>query len=133
MPKTSPTPTSTALGIISTLPPIPKSQTNEDKLAKAFSNRIFPQLFPGETLPKISDSFDLETELTNAQLRHPHIALILDNGDPQECLLHLCQFLAPTVSIAWITPTPLDAPLRGFPPEQEHLVSALQYWLDSLA
>ncbi|MBP0028342.1 NACHT domain-containing protein [Roseofilum sp. Guam] len=107
--------------------------TDEDKLAKAFSTRVFRQLFPGETLPKITDSFDLETELTNAQLRHPHIALILHNGDPQECLLHLCQFLAPTVSIAWITRTPLDAPLRGFPPEQENLVSVLQSWLDLLA
>ncbi|HBR00733.1 MAG TPA: hypothetical protein DD761_19840 [Cyanobacteria bacterium UBA11691] len=105
--------------------------TDEDKLAKALSNRIFKQLFPGQTLPKISDCFDLETELINAQPR-PHIALILHNGDPQESLLHLCQFLAPTVSIAWITPTPLDAPLRSFPPDRENLVSALQSWLDSL-
>jgi hypothetical protein len=103
--------------------------TDEDKLAKALSNRIFKQLFPGQTLPKISDCCDLETELINAQPR-PHIALILHNGDPQESLLHLCQFLAPTVSIACITHTPLDAPLRGFPPDQENLVSALQSWLE---
>ncbi|MDJ1173354.1 HEAT repeat domain-containing protein [Roseofilum capinflatum] len=105
--------------------------TDEDKLAKALSNRIFKQLFPGQTLPKISDCCDLETELINAQPR-PHIALILHNGDPQESLLHLCQFLAPTVSIACITHTPLDAPLRGFPPDQENLVSALQSWLESI-
>ncbi|MBP0011626.1 MAG: HEAT repeat domain-containing protein [Roseofilum sp. SBFL] len=108
--------------------------TNKNELAEALSNPIFEQLFPGEIVPEITNRAKLQRQLMNAKQRlpRPHIALILHNGDPQECLLHLCQFLAPTVSIAGITHTPLDAPLRGFPPDRENLVSALQSWLESL-
>ncbi|MBP0030401.1 hypothetical protein [Roseofilum sp. Guam] len=41
-------------------------------------------------------------------------------------------FLTNIVAIAWLTDEPLEAPLKGFPPNQENLISAIETWLEEI-
>ncbi|MTJ08400.1 histidine kinase [Anabaena sp. UHCC 0204] len=36
------------------------------------------------------------------------------------------------LKIAFITEQPLDAPLKGFPPNQSNLLSAIQSWINEM-
>ncbi|WP_425443123.1 hypothetical protein [Spirulina major] len=47
-------------------------------------------------------------------------------------LITLCEQLTDTLAIALLTHQPLEAPLKGFPPDQPNLLSAIQTWLAEL-
>jgi len=49
---------------------------------------------------------------------------------PTPKLIAFCQKLSGVMAIAWLTEEPLEAPLKGFLPNQPNLLSAIQTWLE---
>jgi hypothetical protein len=69
------------------------------------------------------------------QLQKRHLALILHECEPHPPLLACCGKIADAklgLHIAWITDEPLEPPLRGFPPNQDNLLGAIQTWIDEM-
>lgn len=54
-----------------------------------------------------------------------NLALIFHNGEPEPTLLRFCRQIADLLPIAWINDSPLEPPLRGFPPQQPNLPHAI--------
>ncbi|WP_217359328.1 hypothetical protein [Anabaena sp. UHCC 0204] len=50
---------------------------------------------------------------------------------PLNFSVHLLK-LTDVLKIAFITEQPLDAPLKGFPPNQSNLLSAIQSWINEM-
>ena len=66
------------------------------------------------------------------QLKTQKLAIIIENCQPNQELVAFCRKITDVVSIAWITDEPLEAPLRGFPPNQPNLSSAIQSWINEI-
>ncbi|WP_159788246.1 hypothetical protein [Sodalinema gerasimenkoae] len=47
-------------------------------------------------------------------------------------LISFCETLTGVIAIAVLTDDPLDAPFKGFPPNQPNLISAIETWLTEL-
>ncbi|WP_375339274.1 NACHT C-terminal alpha/beta 1 domain-containing protein [Planktothricoides raciborskii] len=43
-----------------------------------------------------------------------------------------CQKLTGVIAVAFLTDAPLEAPLKGFPPNQPNLISAIETWLEEI-
>ncbi|BDT15555.1 MAG: hypothetical protein P5700_23095 [Arthrospira platensis PCC 7345] len=43
-----------------------------------------------------------------------------------------CQKLTGVIAIAFLTSEPLEAQLKGFPPNQPNLISAIETWLEEI-
>ncbi|MGC9524575.1 MAG: hypothetical protein ACP5D7_03455 [Limnospira sp.] len=43
-----------------------------------------------------------------------------------------CQKLTGGIAIAFLTDDPLEAPLKGFSPNQANLISAIETWLEEI-
>ena len=43
-----------------------------------------------------------------------------------------CQKLTGVIAIAFLTEEPLEAPLKGFSPNQPNLISAIETWLGEI-
>ncbi|MGC9524577.1 MAG: hypothetical protein ACP5D7_03465 [Limnospira sp.] len=43
-----------------------------------------------------------------------------------------CQKLTGVIAVAFLTEEPLEAPLKGFPPNQPNLISAIETWLGEI-
>ncbi|MGM0455220.1 MAG: hypothetical protein ACQERW_03515 [Cyanobacteriota bacterium] len=67
-----------------------------------------------------------------AQLQKNHLALILDHCDPYPELVQFCRQISDRFQISWITDSPLDPPLQGFPPQQANLTNAIQSWINRI-
>jgi hypothetical protein len=109
---------------------------NENELAKLLCTRIWRDSLnlPAKNIPKISDVADLERELlvmTEEVLQKQYLTLVFNEIEPNETLINLCRKLANAgeIHIALITKQPLDAPLKGFLPNQPNLLSAIQTWI----
>ncbi|WP_442944148.1 NACHT C-terminal alpha/beta 1 domain-containing protein [Nostoc sp.] len=66
------------------------------------------------------------------QLQTQNIALIINNCKPNQIIITFCGKLIDVLHIAFITDQPLDAPLRGFPPNQPNLLNAIQSWINEI-
>ncbi|MBS0017468.1 MAG: hypothetical protein KFF72_14150 [Arthrospira sp. SH-MAG29] len=63
----------------------------------------------------------------------PHRALLLTDCDrPTPELISFCAKLTGVIAIAFLTEEPLEAPLKGFPPNQPNLISAIETWLEEI-
>ncbi|TVU52226.1 MAG: hypothetical protein EA414_18640 [Arthrospira sp. PLM2.Bin9] len=66
-------------------------------------------------------------------LRLPHRALLLtDCEHPTPEAIAFCEKLTDTLAVAFLTEEPLDPPLKGFPPNQANLISAIETWLEEI-
>ncbi|MEA5575665.1 NACHT domain-containing protein [Anabaena sp. UHCC 0451] len=112
---------------------------NEHELVKLLCTRIWREglNLPAKNIPKISDVADLERELlemTEDVLQKQFLALVFNEIEPKETLINICRKLANAgeIHIALITKQPLEAPLKGFPPNQPTLLSAIQTWISEI-
>jgi DNA replication protein DnaC len=112
---------------------------NEHELVKLLCTRIWKDSLklPAKNIPKISDVADLERELlviTEEVLQKQNLALVFNEIEPNAMLINICRKLANAgeINIALITKQPLDAPLKGFPPNQLTLLSAIQTWISEI-
>ncbi|WP_436836064.1 NACHT C-terminal alpha/beta 1 domain-containing protein [Laspinema palackyanum] len=63
----------------------------------------------------------------------PHRALLLtDCEHPTPELISFCEKLPGVIAVASLTEEPLEAPLKGFPPNQPNLISAIETWLEEI-
>jgi HEAT repeat protein len=113
-----------------------EGETDTNSIAQALSNRIYRFVFPddSEIPPEVSNAYQLERSLLQLkkQLQKQNLALILDKCEPNQALITFCRKLTDVLHIAWITNQPLEPPLKGFPPEQANLLSALQNWIKEI-
>ncbi|WP_435388830.1 NACHT C-terminal alpha/beta 1 domain-containing protein [Laspinema olomoucense] len=52
--------------------------------------------------------------------------------NPPQHLSPFCEKLTEVIAIAFLTDEPLEAPLKGFPPNQPNLISAIETWLEEI-
>jgi rRNA maturation endonuclease Nob1 len=107
-------------------------------ICQEICTQIYSLALPDADIPSANNFAQLKRHILTAkrQLQKPHLLLILHQCEPHPTLLTCCRKIADAnlgLHIAWITDTPLDSPLRGFPPQQPHLVSALQTWINELS
>ncbi|QIZ69169.1 NACHT C-terminal alpha/beta 1 domain-containing protein [Oxynema aestuarii] len=58
--------------------------------------------------------------------------LLTDCEHPTPELITFCEKLTGVIAVAFLTDDLLDAPLKGFPPNQANLISAIQTWLEEI-
>jgi hypothetical protein len=51
---------------------------------------------------------------------------------PTPELIAFCQKLTGVIAVAFLTDETLEAPLKGFPPNQANLLSAIETWLGEI-
>jgi hypothetical protein len=112
-----------------------ENETDKEEIAQEICNQIYQQLFPeNDNIPTVNNASQLKRLIPQIKthLNAQNIALILQNCEPNPSLIKFCHKLSNAVSIAWLTDAPLEPPLRGFPPNQINLKSALETWLNEL-
>jgi hypothetical protein len=86
-------------------------------------------------IPECHSIYDLQRAIINitASLSITKLALILINADQvltSSEFIKFCEILSQNCAIIFLTNTPLNSPLQGFPPEQENLLNIIQTWLE---
>ncbi|WP_375339271.1 hypothetical protein [Lyngbya sp. PCC 8106] len=112
-----------------------KTETREREIALKLCKLIWKQIKLKEIYPEVSTPGELCRYLDQLQLNEQfsHRALLLtDCEHPTPELTAFCQQLTDTVAIAFLTDEPLEAPLKGFPPNQPNLLSAIETWLEEI-
>jgi HEAT repeats len=105
--------------------------TDTAEIAQELCNQIFLKLSLHE-IPEVTNAPQLKRHLIPLRQQTPNLVLILHNGNPEPSLLKFCRQITDILPIAWITDSPLEAPLRGFPLQQPNLLSAIQAWLEEI-
>ncbi|MFN6564019.1 MAG: hypothetical protein RMY28_030090 [Nostoc sp. ChiSLP01] len=83
---------------------------------------------------EVNNAFQLEGNILPIKnhLQKENIALIINNCENNKAIINFCRKLTDVLHIAFITDQPLDAPLRGFPPNQANLLNAVQTWINEI-
>ncbi len=110
-------------------------ETRESKIALKLCKLIWKPLQLKEIYPEVSTPGQLTRYLDRLQLNQQfsqRALLLTQCQHPTPELLTFCQQLTDTVAIAFLTEDPLDLPLKGFPPHQPRLISAIETWLEEM-
>ncbi|MEK0190750.1 double zinc ribbon domain-containing protein [Microcoleus anatoxicus] len=113
-------------------------ETDTSAICQELCTQIYYLALPDTDIPTANNFAQLKRHILTAkrQLQKRHLALILHECEPDSTLITCCRKIADAnlgLHIAWITDTPLDAPLRGFPPQQPNLLGAIQTWINELS
>jgi len=111
------------------------TETRESEIALTLSELVWEITCPDQDPPEPTTPTQLRRALKQLQRRQllPHRALLLNNcPQPTPELITFCEKLTDTLAIALLTNQPLEAPLKGFPPDQPNLLSAIQTWLEEI-
>ncbi|WP_397333949.1 NACHT C-terminal alpha/beta 1 domain-containing protein [Oscillatoria salina] len=96
---------------------------------------IWEKALPNELYPEVTTLAQLRRSLKQLKLtlNLPKLNLLLTECEhPTPELIAFCHKLTDTVAISWLTENPLEAPLKGFPPNQPNLISAIETWLEEI-
>ncbi|NJL90423.1 MAG: HEAT repeat domain-containing protein, partial [Coleofasciculaceae cyanobacterium SM2_1_6] len=110
------------------------AETRESEIAATLCQLIWDKALPDAEYPEaVTTPSDLRKHLKQLQRNQqlPKLAILLtdcEHATPE--LITFCYKLTNILSIAWLTDQPLEAPLKGFPPDQPNLLSAIQTWLE---
>jgi len=110
-------------------------ETAPSEIAKTLCRLIWKQALPNQPYPKPSTPADLCGELDELKftLSPPKLAILLTNCEhPTPELIAFCHKLTDTVAVAFLTDESLEWPLKGFPPNQPNLLSAIETWLEEI-
>ena len=108
------------------------NETETSAIAQELCNLIYLTAFPDEDIPEgIDNAAKLKPKIQQIKkrLQKRHLALIITECDPYPELVNFLHKLTNILHIAWISDRQLEPPLRGFPPNQPNLLSAIQTWL----
>ncbi|WP_446373044.1 NACHT C-terminal alpha/beta 1 domain-containing protein [Coleofasciculus sp. D1-CHI-01] len=111
------------------------TETRESEIALTLSELIWDTTCPEEDLPEPATPAQLRRHLKPLQRRQllPHRALLLtDCEHPTPELITFCAKLTGVIAVAFLTDDLLEAPLKGFPPNQPNLISAIETWLEEM-
>ncbi|MGB3508632.1 MAG: NACHT domain-containing protein [Microcoleaceae cyanobacterium] len=112
-----------------------KDETETQAIAQEIYNQIHQTVYPNDdNIPEVNNAPQLKRLIPKikSHLHTQHLALIFQKSDPHPETITFCHKLTNTLHIAWLTDLPLDPPLRGFPPNQPNLKSALETWLKEI-
>lgn len=108
--------------------------TDTTEIAQELCNLIFLKALIDD-IPEVNNAPQLKRhfiQLKN-QLQKPKLALILHNCQPHPELIKFCRQITDVMHIGFITDSPIEHPLKGFPPNQPNLVNAIESWLEERA
>ncbi|MCT7958507.1 NACHT C-terminal alpha/beta 1 domain-containing protein [Laspinema palackyanum] len=122
------------------------NETREGEIALTLSELIWEITCPDEDPPEPATPAKLRRDLSSLKRRNllPHRAILLakhhrSDGQtflepiqPTPALITFCENLTGVIAIAFLTDEPLDPPLKGFPPNQPNLISAIETWLEEM-
>lgn len=113
-------------------------ETDSIAICQELCTQIYYLALPDTDIPTANNFAELKRHILTAKrlLQKRHLALILHECTPHPTLIACCRKIADAnlgFHIAWIADTPLDAPLRGFPPQQPNLINAIQTWINELS
>ncbi|MGL6138257.1 MAG: HEAT repeat domain-containing protein, partial [Planktothrix sp.] len=110
------------------------TETDTSEIAQTLCQLIWDEAFPDQDYPQeVTTASKLREHLKKLKLtrNQPKLNLLLTHCEhPTDELIAFCHKLTNILSIAWLTDKSLEAPLKGFPPHQPNLLSAIQTWLD---
>lgn len=111
------------------------NETRESEIALTLCRLIWKQVCPQRMYPRVSTPADLCYAIDELKftLNLPHRALLLtdcEHRTPE--LISFCEKLTGVIAVAFLTEEPLEAPLKGFPPNQPNLISAIETWLEEI-
>lgn len=112
-------------------------ETREREIALTLSELIWEITCPDEAPPEPATPAELRRHLKTLKRRNllPHRAILFGSEtvstptQPTPELIAFCQKLTGVIAVAFLTDDPLEAPLKGFPPNQPNLISAIETWL----
>ncbi|MEZ2285322.1 HEAT repeat domain-containing protein [Microcoleus sp.] len=112
-----------------------EGETDPSAIAQELCIQLYQTIFPADTdIPAIRNAPEFKRlipQLKN-RLQKQHIALILHSCPCEDALSSFTRKLADThmgIHIAWITDTPLEWPLTGFPVDGDDLLNAVHNWI----
>ncbi|QJB25872.1 HEAT repeat domain-containing protein [Limnospira fusiformis] len=115
-------------------------ETREREIALTLSELIWEITCPDEDPPEPATPAELRRHLKTLKRGNllPHRAILFGSEtvstptQPTPELMAFCQKLTGVIAIAFLTDDPLEAPLKGFPPNQRNLISAIETWLGEI-
>ena len=115
-------------------------ETRESEIALTLSELIWEITCPDEDPPEPATPAELRRHLKTLKRRNllPHRAILFGSEtvstptQPTPELIAFCQKLTGVIAVAFLTDDPLEAPLKGFPPNQRNLISAIETWLGEI-
>ncbi|PSB49268.1 hypothetical protein C7B67_17055 [filamentous cyanobacterium Phorm 6] len=115
-----------------------EGETDPSPIAQELCTQLYQTIFPADTdIPAIRNAPEFKRlipQLKN-RLQKQHIALILHSCPCEDALSSFTRKLADAqmgIHIAWITDTPLELPLTGFPVDGDDLLDAVQNWIGGI-
>ncbi len=115
-----------------------EGETDTSPIAQELCTQLYQAIFPADTdIPAIRNAPEFKRlipQLKN-RLQKQHIALILHSCPCEDALSSFTRKLADTqmgIHIAWITDTPLELPLTGFPVDGDDLLDAVRNWVGGI-
>ncbi|MBE9186378.1 HEAT repeat domain-containing protein [Microcoleus sp. LEGE 07076] len=115
-----------------------EGETDTSPIAQELCTQLYQTIFPADTdIPAIRNAPEFKRlipQLKN-RLQKQHIALILHSCPCEDALSSFTRKLADThmgIHIAWITDTPLELPLTGFPVDGDDLLNAVHNWIEAI-
>ena len=112
-----------------------QDETDISAICQEICNQIYLTAFTENLeIPEVNNAPQLKRIIPpiKKQLQTQNIALIINNCKPNQIIITFCSKLIDVLHIAFITDQPLDAPLRGFPPNQPNLLNAIQSWINEI-
>ncbi|WP_083618927.1 HEAT repeat domain-containing protein [Planktothrix paucivesiculata] len=110
------------------------TETDTSEIAQTLCQLIWDKAFPDQDYPQeVTTASKLREHLKKLKLtrNQPKLNLLVTHCEhPTDELIAFCHKLTNILSIAWLTDKSLEAPLKGFPPHQPNLLSAIQTWLE---
>ncbi|OAB57490.1 histidine kinase [Phormidium willei BDU 130791] len=115
-------------------------ETREREIALTLSELIWEITCPDEDPPEPATPAELRRHLKTLKRRNllPHRAILFGSEtvstptQPTPELMAFCQKLTGVIAVAFLTDDPLEAPLKGFPPNQPNPISAIETWLGEI-
>jgi hypothetical protein len=114
-----------------------KLETSQSAIAQKFCTKIYHKAGYSD-IPTASDAAQLQQYIPRIQekLQKQNLTFILHGCEPNEHLLNFCYSFADRdlgIYISLITSQPIEQPLKGFLPNQDNLLSAIQSWLNKIS
>jgi len=111
-----------------------ETETDTGEIAQTLCELIWKQALPNQQYPEVSNAAQLRRHLNQLQLKlnQPQALLLTNCQHPTPKLTAFCHKLTNTIAIAFLTDEPLKTPLKGFPPNQPNLLSAIITWLEEI-
>ena len=111
-----------------------EKETDISAIAQEICNQIYLSILPDAEIPEVNNAPQFKRLILQIkkQLKTPNLALIFKDCQPNKELISFYRKLTDVLHIALITNHEIEPPMRGFPPNQPNLSSAIQSWINEI-